>query len=158
LEAWLSVVIPVHDGERWLSDALQSLVAQEQSDTIDCVVVDSSPGEGTAALVSSYRDRLRIRIFRRPDLEHWRSKTNFGFEQALATHVSMLHQDDFWLPGKASVMRAWMKAEPHAVMYLHPSIVVDERGKALGTWTCPLPVGTLLSRTCCLSGCLYRIS
>jgi hypothetical protein len=136
--AWLSVVIPTHCGEQWLSDALDSLAAQPIRD-FECVVVDSSPDSGVRDLVATYADRLRIYFYVRPDLEHWRAKTNFGFEVASAPFVSVLHQDDYWLPTRAGLLRNWLAAAPNAVMHLHPSFIVDGKGRQLGTWRCPLP-------------------
>jgi len=37
--ARISVVVPVHDGERWLADALESIAAQTYPD-VETVVVD----------------------------------------------------------------------------------------------------------------------
>lgn len=140
MDPLLSVIIPVHDGERWLGQTLDSLVAQDDRD-FECVIVDSSSAEGTAALVRSYVGRLDLRIFSRPDLAHWRAKTNFGVGQARSAHISMLHQDDFWLAGRAACARRWIEGSPGAAMHLHPSRIVDGLGRSLGTWRCPLPSG-----------------
>lgn len=156
MDAWLSVVMPVHEGERWLGEALSSLAIQDQAGGIECLVIDSSPGEGTNALVRAHQDRVRIRLFRRPDLKPWQSKTNFGFEQATAAHVSMLHQDDFWLPGRAALVQAWIRAEPAAVMHLHASRIVNEVGRVFGRWTCPLPSETRIDRELLLGRLLVQ--
>ena len=135
---WLSVILPVHCGERWLGDTLDSLAAQPIRD-FECIAIDSSPDEGTQNLLATYADRLQIYLHKRPDLEHWRSKTNFGFSVARAPYVAMLHQDDYWLPTRAELLRDWLAAAPEAVMHLHPSYVVDAKGHPLGIWRCPLP-------------------
>ena len=135
---WLSVILPMHQGERWLAATLDSLVAQ--SDTgFECLVIDSSPDDATFRLAQSYADRLTLRTFRRPDLDNWRSKTNFGFQQARAEHVCMLHQDDSWLPGRSAAVRAWIADAPNLAAHLHPSFFVDRDGRRLGVWRCPLP-------------------
>ncbi len=140
-DIWLSVVIPVHDGERWLSETLDSVAIQSEPG-IECLVIDSSPGEGTLDLVRTYQDRLNLRVFKRRDLDNWRTKTNFGFEQAQGRHVSMLHQDDFWMPGRVAALKSWIAARPDAAMFLHPSYFVNENGRQLGVWRCPLRSGT----------------
>lgn len=137
---WLSIVIPAHNGERWLGDALASLVAQGESG-FECVLLDSSPGDGVGSLVDAYLPELDLRIYRRPDLVNWCAKANLGFAIARAPHVCLLHQDDYWLPGRAASIRAWLEDSPGAAMHLHPSYVVDRRGRRLGAWRCPLPTG-----------------
>ena len=138
---FLSVVMPTHDGGDWLARAFDSLALQDERG-FECLVVDSSPNDATLALAARYADRLTIRTFKRPDLGHWRSKTNFGFAEARATHVAMLHQDDLWLPGRAAAARRWIEAAPEPAMHVHAARVIDAQGRALGTWRCPLPAKT----------------
>jgi glycosyltransferase involved in cell wall biosynthesis len=137
---WLSIVMPTHQGERWLGATLDSLAAQSVRG-FECLVIDSSPDDATLDLARSYDDRLTMRFFKRPDLNHWRSKTNFGFQEARAAHVCMLHQDDFWLPGRGEAVRRWIAAAPDIAVHLHPAQFVDASGRRLGLWTCPLPAG-----------------
>jgi hypothetical protein len=129
--------MPTHQGERWLAKTLDSLVAQEDPG-FECIVIDSSPDDATHRLAQAYAELLTLRIFRRQDLDHWRSKTNFGFTQAHAEHVCMLHQDDFWLPHRTRTVRAWI-ATPGVAVHLHPSYFVNHSGRRLGIWNCPLP-------------------
>jgi len=130
--------MPTHQGERWLGATLDSLAAQSVQG-FECIVIDSSPDEATLALARSYADRLAMRFYKRTDLDHWRSKTNFGFREARAAHVCMLHQDDFWLPGRSAAVRRWIAAAPDIAVHLHPARFVDASGRRLGLWTCPLP-------------------
>lgn len=102
-------------------------------------MIDSSPDESTRDLVEAYSARLDIAIHVRPDLTNWRSKTNFGFSIARADAVCMLHQDDFWTGERARRIRAWLGESPGSAMFIHPTAIVDERGRQLGVLRCPLP-------------------
>jgi hypothetical protein len=51
----------------------------------------------------------------------------------------MLHQDDLWLPNRLAELQHWLLSQPDAVMHLHPCYIVDEGGRRLGLWRCPLP-------------------
>ena len=135
---WLSVVMPTHLGGEWFGATLDSLAGQSDRD-FECLIIDSSPNGEALALARPYADRLNFREFRRPDLEHWRSKTNFGFQEARADFVSMLHQDDVWRPGRAAALRGWIAAAPDMTMHLHPTDIIDGRGERLGTLRCPWP-------------------
>jgi glycosyltransferase involved in cell wall biosynthesis len=136
-EPWLSVVMPLHCGERWIDAALRSIAA-ENADGIEVVILDSSRSSAGLDLAAGYSDRLRLRLFERRDLLGWQAKTNVAVEIAAAQHVCWLHQDDLWLPGRANAVRAWIDAEPAAVLHLAPSMIVDNSGRALGVWRCPL--------------------
>src|ERR1700741_4681621 len=70
---WLSVIVPTHNGERWLGAALQSLVDQND-DGIEVIIIDGSAAEASLEIVSSFSDRLNIRAQRRLDLRSWMEK------------------------------------------------------------------------------------
>jgi glycosyltransferase involved in cell wall biosynthesis len=138
---WLSVVIPSHNGERWLAAALQSLVDQNEPG-IEVIVIDSSTDDASLRIVYSFANELAIRAERRLDLLSWMAKVNFAAEQAASDRICMLHQDDLWLPNRSVRLRKWLSTQPDGVMYLHASYIVDEFGRRLGTWRCPFPDGS----------------
>src|SRR5712692_6260020 len=137
---WLSAIVPSHNGDRWLPEALQSVVDQND-EGIEIVVVDSSDASNSLEIVDRFADRLAIRPYRRTDLASWMEKTNFGVEMARGDWICMLHKDDLWLPGHCAAVREWIAAQPTSVMHLHPAYIVDEDGRRLGLWRCPLPSG-----------------
>jgi hypothetical protein len=137
---WLSVIVPSHNGERWLGAALQSLVDQKARD-IEVVVIDGSASDASLQIVNSFSDKLNIRGQRCLDLRSWTAKTNFGVEQAKADRICILHQDDLWLPNRFANLRNWLSVQPDSAMHLHPCYIIDESGRRLGLWRCPLPDG-----------------
>jgi glycosyltransferase involved in cell wall biosynthesis len=137
---WLSVIIPSHNGERWLGAALQS-VADQKDKGIEVILIDSSATDTSLRIADRFSDTLNIRAERRPDLPSWTEKTNWGVEQAKGDHICMLHQDDIWLPNRCNHLRKWLSDLPDAAMYLHSCYFIDEAGKRLGLWRCPLPGG-----------------
>jgi glycosyltransferase involved in cell wall biosynthesis len=137
---WLSVIVPCRNGERWLAAALQSVVDQKDGG-IDVIVIDGSATDVSLKIVDSFADKLLIRGQRRPDLEAWTAKTNFGVEQAGADRICILHQDDLWLPNRCAELGKWLSTQSDGVMHLHPSYIIDDSGRRLGLWRCPLPAG-----------------
>ena len=138
---WLTVVLPVHNGELYLETALQSLAVQNDKD-IECVVVDSSDSNGCLDIVERFAHILTLDAHRRPDLKPWTEKTNFAVSIARAETICMLHQDDMWLPGRAAALRRRVQVLPNAIMHLNPSLIVDQKGRRMGQWRCPLPVAS----------------
>lgn len=137
---WLSVVVPVHNGARWLAAALQS-VADQRDAGIECIVIDSSEGDDCVEIARRFSGTVPMQTHRRRDVLPWPAKTNLGVEAARAPHVAMLHQDDLWVAGRAAAARRWIAETPRAALHLNPSLVVDEGGRRLGVWHCPLPTG-----------------
>ena len=133
---WLSVILPVHNGEKWVGAALDSLAGQLDREA-EIVVIDTSDGPGTRAIVERYADRLNLRFVDPEGAQGCMSKTNRGVEAARADHVSWLCQDDLWLPNRAAAVRSWIAVDPQAALHIAPSVIVDSEGSRLGLWRCP---------------------
>ena len=138
------MVMPTHCGERWIDAALSSVAEQPGIDGVELLVVDSSPDAVTLDLAGRYADRLCLRIFDRPDLGSWQSKTNFAIAEASAAHICWLHQDDVWLPGRAATLRRWIERDPGTVIHLAPTAIIDAFGRRIGTWRSPLPTSGIV--------------
>src|ERR1051325_1596726 len=137
---WLSVIVPSHYGERWLKAALQS-IADQNEPGIETIVVDGSDADTSVEIAETFSGTLNLRSYRLPDLRPWTAKTNFGVQQARSAHICILHQDDLWLPRRASEAMRWIDAQPNGVMHLHPAYIIDEAATRRGVWRCPLPPG-----------------
>lgn len=59
-DLWLSVIVPSHNGQRWLSSALQSIAHQEEPG-IEVILIDSSTEDTSLAIAESFSSQLAIR-------------------------------------------------------------------------------------------------
>jgi glycosyltransferase involved in cell wall biosynthesis len=141
-KSWLSVVMPVHHGERWLGETLESVAAQGSG--IEVLILDSGSDQRCSAIVERFKQRLNLTYEHTPRLTSWQAKTNLGVKRATAKHVGMLHQDDLWLPNRAAELRQAIAAFPEAALFLNPSYIVDGNSARLGLWRCPLPSDRVL--------------
>jgi glycosyltransferase involved in cell wall biosynthesis len=149
---WLSVLVPTFNGEAYLAQALDS-VAAEGARGVEVVAVDDGSSDGTVALLDRYRDRLDLCVHQRR-AGSWVANTNLALRYARGEIVSLLHQDDFWLPGRLAALRAQLDATPHASLVLHACRFVDRRG--LGPWRSPLPPGARVAPADCLERLLVQ--
>lgn len=140
---WLSVVVPVYNGEKYLEHALASVAAQAD-DAIEVVAIEGGSTDRSAEILRSYESRLRLRILSFPDLRNWAASSNEGLKAASGSYVGFLHQDDAWLDGRLDALRDQVERFPGAALLLHPTRFIDPRGDVVGCWTCPLPPGELL--------------
>lgn len=58
----ISVVIPAHNEERYLSACLTALARQETTQPFEVIVVDNASTDRTAAVALGFADRLRVRV------------------------------------------------------------------------------------------------
>lgn len=135
---WLSVLIPTYNGENYLPFALNSISIQEDNE-IECIAIDDGSIDATISILRDYQKKLPIRILQRERQGNWVANTNYGLSLARGDYICFLHQDDLWLRDRLSIMRRLTAQFPEAVIVLHPSNFLDERGNNLGTWNCPLP-------------------
>jgi len=138
---FLTLIIPVHCGERWIAATLDSILSESVED-LEVIVIDGSPDEASADIVRGYADRLALDFVQRPDLANFRTKVNFGVERARASHVCILCQDDLWLPGRLAAIRRWIATAPDAALHAGPVLMVDSDARSLGKLHCPLPTET----------------
>jgi GT2 family glycosyltransferase len=141
---WLSVIMPTYNGERYLRETFASMVEQDERG-FECVVVDGGSTDSTRAIIDEFSRELDVRVFVRPEFPNWVGKTNFGFGQAAAEHVCMLHSDDRWLPGRAAAVRRALEQHPDLALLLNPSLIIDQDGRTVGRWRCPLEPDTVYS-------------
>lgn len=140
---WLSVVMPVHNGENYLARALESVRIQ-QEEGIELIIVEGGSTDETIKIIKSFEGRLPLTRFHRDDLGNWVSKSNFGLSVARGEYVCFLHHDDLWLSGRLEVLTNLVRAHPDTTLFLHPSWYVDATDRRVGLWRCPLPSGRAL--------------
>ena len=136
-QPWLSVIIPTYNGSKYLAAALDSVVAQQDRE-LECVVIDDGSTDDTLAIVESFQARLNINLITKARAGNWVVNTNHALSVANGEYACFLHQDDLWLEGRLSQIKKAIAAYPQASMYLHDSMFIDESGKPLGLWHCPL--------------------
>jgi glycosyltransferase involved in cell wall biosynthesis len=136
-QPWLSVIIPTYNGSKYLTAALTSVVVQ-QDDRLECVVIDDGSTDNTLAIVESFQDRLKIKLITKARAGNWVVNTNHALTEASGSYACFLHQDDLWLEGRLEQIKKAIAAYPQASLYLHDSVFIDEQGKPLGLWSCPL--------------------
>ncbi len=137
---WLSVVMPIHGGQSWLSATLESVAAQNCTG-IEFILFDSSSNSDCRTIAEGYMDRLAIRYEARPDITPWTAKTNLAVIESKAPWIAMLHQDDLWLEGRVEAIRAAIAAHGEAAMIVAPSHFVGPDGRKVGTWSLPFRRG-----------------
>ena len=139
----VSVVIPVHNGERYLAEAIESVLEQSHP-ALECIVVDDGSTDSTAAVAGRYGDRVRFAERAHAGVSAAR---NLGTSLARGELVAFLDHDDSWLADKLERQLA-LVASAGALLTLCAVQVVDASGRPLRVlrlqWTADLVTGMLL--------------
>jgi glycosyltransferase involved in cell wall biosynthesis len=111
----VSVIMICRDGQAYLAEAVESVLAQTVSDW-ELLIVDDGSQDGSIDVASEYvrAESARIRSLSRADGRSvgMSAARNAGLRQASAEYVALLDCDDTWLPEKLEVQLAL--AERHA--------------------------------------------
>lgn len=91
----VSVLMPVHNGERYLREAISSVLAQTYA-ALEFVIIDDGSTDASADIVNSYQD-ARIRLFREPPRGITKS-LNFGLAQCRGEFICRMDADDICIP------------------------------------------------------------
>ena len=135
---WLSVVMPIYNGERHLPAALESIAVQGAAVAgIEIVAVDDGSTDRSVAILEDFSRDLPLRVIRAGRQGNWVKATNIGLEAARCEWCCFLHQDDLWLPGRVAEMRRTVDDHPEIAMAVHPSLFIDDRGRRVGRWRTP---------------------
>jgi glycosyltransferase involved in cell wall biosynthesis len=103
----ISVIVPVHNGERYLGEALASIFAQDYR-PIEVIVVDDGSTDGTAAIARSFLD---IRYFHE-EKQGRAVAINTGIESSRGEYIAFLDADDIWLPDVLSIQIEYLVKHP----------------------------------------------
>jgi glycosyltransferase involved in cell wall biosynthesis len=85
-------VIPVWNGERYLGEALESVLGQSYG-PVEVIVADDGSTDGTRDVVSRYRPR--VRYLHQANAGHAAAR-NLGLAAARGAFVAFLDADDLW--------------------------------------------------------------
>ncbi len=147
---WLTVIMPIFNGRATLDAALSSL--EGQCDGIEIVAIDQDSTDGSREILEAARSWLPIRIIDNPGGKSWTENTNIGLREARAPLITMLHQDDIWMPGRAAILEDISTRHQEVDIWVHGANLIDLQGKNVGKMCPPFgDVGCVLSSVEALS-------
>jgi glycosyltransferase involved in cell wall biosynthesis len=128
----VSVVMPAHQAEAYVDEAIRSILAQTLSDLELLVVVDAST-DATQAIVEGYAERdPRVRPFT-ADVRSAAHARNIALEAARGEFVALMDADDVALPDRLEKQVAAARAHPDVVLWGTYMRRITAEGLAMGT-------------------------
>ncbi len=108
----ISCIVAVFNGERYLKEALDSILAQTYR-PVEIIVVDDGSTDKTAAVVASYGEQVRYvwQLNAGPG-----AARNLGLSLTQGEFVAFLDADDFWHAEKLATQMARFEARPELEM------------------------------------------
>lgn len=130
----MSAVIPVRNGERYITDAIESVLGQTY-ERLECIVVDDGSTDGTGALVSGFPDVRYLHQLNRGVA----ASRNRGIEESCGELIAFLDADDLWLSNKIELQVEVIHRRPELGLVYTGLRVVDGDLKPLYEMAAPPP-------------------
>ena len=126
----VTVLLSSYNGEKYIAEQLQSLVAQ-QGVTIDILVRDDGSKDSTTKILDEWQERGALTWYETGNLGPGKSFIHLLQTAAPGGYYAFCDQDDVWLPNKLSLTMEKMKAveqeNPGKPVIIHTDMyVVDE--------------------------------
>ena len=152
--AKIGIVLATYNGEKYLAQMLDSLIAQtRQADFI--VAVDDGSKDSSPAILKKYQDRLPIQV----TILEKNSGHRVAFSKALelaqpqlsdSDFIALADQDDIWLPQKLEILEE--SIQDHALVF-GDAQVIDANGKTLyDSWRAVAHIQTELQTEARIAG------
>jgi len=95
----VSICIPTYNGEKYLSDTLDSIICQSYTN-FEIIIGDDSSEDNTFEIISKYKNIIKqpIKIFRNKRRLGIGANWNNSITQATGKYIKMLFQDDIMMP------------------------------------------------------------
>jgi hypothetical protein len=133
----VSVVMAVHNGERFLEEAVQSVLEQTLTD-LELVAIDDGSTDSTPALLAAFASRdARVVVHRHANRGRPLS-LNRGVELARADLVARLDADDVCLPERLARQLAFLREHEQVAVVGGAVRVIDAAGRCFEESRYPL--------------------
>jgi glycosyltransferase involved in cell wall biosynthesis len=107
-EAPVSVVVPLHNGERYVAAALESILGQTRPPR-EIIVVDDGSTDGGVEVAAGSGEKVRVI---RQKQSGAATARNRGIAEITQPYVGFLDDDDLWVTDKTEIQLARMESHP----------------------------------------------
>lgn len=125
----VSVLMPVHNVEKHLVAALDSVLAQTFTD-FELLIIDDCSTDRTAAILERYTDPRIVRTRNERNLGLVET-LNRGIDRACGDYIARMDGDDVCLPDRLAAQVAYLDAHPNTVLLGTKYVYVDDQDQPL---------------------------
>jgi glycosyltransferase involved in cell wall biosynthesis len=129
----VSVIMPVFNSERFLSQAIQSILDQTFQD-FELIIIDDGSDDSSWEIVSSFqRKDSRIRAVKQPENQGVAASSNQALDLATGRYIARMDSDDISLPDRLTEQVSFMESHPDVGIMGSKMRYMNEDGKLLNT-------------------------
>jgi GT2 family glycosyltransferase len=130
----VSILVPCFNGERHLSESLDSILAQTYAN-VDVLLLDDASTDATPAIAAEYAGR--VTHIRQPKNLGIFGNVNAGIALARGDLIATYHADDVYLPTIVEAQVAYLAGHPDVGAVFCSDIFIDAEGREYGKLVLP---------------------
>jgi len=124
----VTIAMPVYNGERFIREALDSLLAQTFTD-FEIVISDNASTDSTPAICREYEQRdPRVRTIRQPENRGAFVNAEMAIRAGTGEYTMMVGDDDVYDPRYIEVLLPLLERDPEVGLAYSNYGFIDERG------------------------------
>lgn len=131
----VSVVMPCHNGARYIAEAIESVLSQSYGNW-ELIVVDDGSTDDSRDIIKKVKDS-RITLVQNKRNYGICHSLNKGIKRAQGKYIARLDADDMMLPNRLSAQIEFMEQHPDYAIVGGNHIVIDMDGMSLGMTVYP---------------------
>ncbi len=154
MEGLVSIIMPNYNGERFLEETIESVLAQTYPDW-ELLITDDCSTDGSVALIRRFAGKdSRIRLFVQEKNGGAAEARNRSLREAKGKWIAFLDSDDLWLPEKLERQISFMEEGGYLFSYTRYEHVDEETRPTGVTVVGPRTIGKRKMFRYCYPGCL----
>lgn len=130
----VTVAIPVYNGERYIRQSVESVLAQSYAD-FELIVTDDGSTDGTLEIVRSINDS-RLTVMCDGMHKGLATRLNEQIASAHGAYFVRMDADDVMLPHRLERQVAFVQAHPETDVLGSSAVIIDENGTKIGWRGC----------------------
>lgn len=133
-ENLVSIIMPCHNGMPYLSEAIESALAQIYT-SWELLIVDDHSSDNSGEIIKSYSEKdNRIKLLAtNQECKGAHFARNLAINSAQGRYVAFLDCDDIWLPNKLEIQIDLLNTSEHALSFSSYQRITA-KGKLLSTF------------------------
>jgi len=128
----VSIVLPTYNGEQYLRQSVDSILAQTCEDW-ELIIVDDCSTDGTAAIIDAFCGTdSRIRVIHNVQNQKLPKSLNIGLAAAKGQYLTWTSDDNLYLPDALAVMAGYLDTHGDIYMVRGMMDIIDGTGGITG--------------------------
>lgn len=130
----VSIILPVYNGSRYLSFAIESILTQSYTD-FELIIVDDCSADNTYEIAQEYASKdSRIRIIQNESNKRLPASLNIGFRVSHGDYVTWTSDDNIYYSDAIKEMVAYLDSHADKAIVYTDMEIIDEDGRETGEY------------------------